>query len=196
MKCLNFGLLTSAAILLFSFVLLPTFAISDPSNAVPVSTANGTNISDSPVDNTSSTDTKEDSDNFDWLWNILGSGLVCAAITRFLDYFKEKKLRLLSAADALLAAFNAAFSDNFLERDDSQWSVFQQRYSYFCKTQNALIQRLKNNKHGAEIISKLTTDVLTQKINQVPGTNLRAKEATIRGYVGEQYNIFTTQIGR
>lgn len=196
MKRLILCFLTSVVLLIFFFVPTSAFAMSDPSDAVTETTIDSSNISDVPVDNTPSTDSEEESSNFDWLWNILGSGLVCAATTRFLDYFKEKKLRLLSVADALLAAFNATFSDNFLERDDSEWSVFQQRHSYFCKTQSALIQRLKSNKHGAEVIGKLTTDILIQKINEVSSWDLREKEAAIRSYVGEQYNIFTTQMGR
>lgn len=137
MKCLNHCLLAGVALLFFLFEPLSVYALSTSLDVLPRSTENESNISELPLDNTPSTDVKENSDNLDWLWNILGSGLVCAVITRALDYFKEKKIRLLSAADALFAAFSAAFSDDFLERDDSQWSVFQvQTEKYFSHILN------------------------------------------------------------
>lgn len=182
----------AVALLLCLFAPLPVFAASFPAT-LSISVVDETNTSMSSSSSSSASDNDEKTSKLELILEILGSGVVCGSMTRILDRYREKKLRLLSAADAMLAAFNTTFSDSFLKRDDNDCSMFRNDYHHFCKRQSSLIELLKKNKHGEIFISHLAIDYLVEEIKNVSG-DVHQKEDAVREYIGKEHSKLTAKL--
>lgn len=181
---------TSFAIILF--LSMPVWAISDSSDLLSLSQTDMADNSDSSSDSSAAENDRNIVWGIELTLNILGSGFFCALLTYYLNRRNEQKLRIIAASDTLYAAFNAAFPDNFLERDDSNLSAFRIQYTHFCNTHNSLIELIKKNKYGLEISKNLTADCLIGVANTTSYT--LNKEDRIRRYMGEQYSLLTGKI--
>lgn len=172
------------------FVVSPAFAASSP-----VSSDNIAATSD-PFSDKSPEMGEDKAVNIpEFLVNVLGSGLTCALFTQIFDRSKEKKLRLLSTAEAVFVAFNATFAGDFLERNNNNLDIFRKQYTNFCQNQNFRIRLLAKNKDGKIFIQNLGIDsLIAEARKEITSSDYRAQESAIREYVGKQYSEFVAQI--